>query len=386
MSSHSLKVQAHKLNLDCMSTVAFCAIISNPNLSGSLIDLHQSGGNAVKDTDKIIAGNNAIRVNMLDVSLAIKDTTCPSSIDSVATAFVLRMKGLYESMPPCLLKEKLLHFMEHDWHDIGGNAKCIEVIKSHWREIKVLVGDTDDLFLQEGIVLLSLIMGKTDPVSEFYASVEDTKMFIMDGIHNVLLPDEVKILLSVFQNGLIQWRNDLEKIFKGRMRADKLTRALMTQRLRLFAQITAFEDLTPHSRFQDMFKRQGYRCLISLQECQLPPLKNPDIESFSRSLRAIARHVGNLEFANRLFHVIHTTLKHADKSPTPEVASLLATQCNELFSQHEHLVSPVVLELLKAQGEAVLKRVFESAFERPESHGWRVRLANLVSCLLQRRT
>eukprot|EP01053_Blabericola_migrator_P006952 Blabericola_migrator_1__6951@NODE_3520_length_1711_cov_9_330292_g819_i5_p1_GENE_NODE_3520_length_1711_cov_9_330292_g819_i5NODE_3520_length_1711_cov_9_330292_g819_i5_p1_ORF_typecomplete_len303_score54_07_NODE_3520_length_1711_cov_9_330292_g819_i51501058 len=163
------------------------------------------------------------------------------------------------------------------------------------------------------------------------------------------------------------------------MQGDKRTEALVTQHKKLFTQFEAFLNQTPQSRYRDLFKRQGYKCLMSLQNCQRSPLKAPELAAFSKSLRAVAANTGDSKLFGKLFHVIYTTLRDANQSPTPQVASLLTAQCNEILSQHGHLLSPVVIEVLKLQGEAAVKCISESGCvsERSASmsNGW---LSSLV--------
>eukprot|EP01053_Blabericola_migrator_P005734 Blabericola_migrator_1__5733@NODE_2907_length_2216_cov_5_424383_g1826_i0_p1_GENE_NODE_2907_length_2216_cov_5_424383_g1826_i0NODE_2907_length_2216_cov_5_424383_g1826_i0_p1_ORF_typecomplete_len430_score51_06GIIM/PF08388_11/3_1GIIM/PF08388_11/2_9e02Pkip1/PF06878_11/8_4e03Pkip1/PF06878_11/0_24NADH_dehy_S2_C/PF06444_11/6_1e03NADH_dehy_S2_C/PF06444_11/0_57DUF4294/PF14127_6/4_4e03DUF4294/PF14127_6/1_9e03DUF4294/PF14127_6/0_47_NODE_2907_length_2216_cov_5_424383_g1826_i07172006 len=170
------------------------------------------------------------------------------------------------------------------------------------------------------------------------------------------------------------------------MQRDKRTTALVTQQKKLFAQFEAFVDQTPQSRYRDFFKRQGHKCLMSLQNCQRSPLRAPGLAAFSRSLKAIAANTGDLDLFGKLFHVIYTTLRDADKSPTPQTASVLAAQCNEILSQHKHLLSPLVIEILKVQGEAAYKCVTESVTERSVSisDGWLPQLVESVSNLVHK--
>eukprot|EP01053_Blabericola_migrator_P001813 Blabericola_migrator_1__1812@NODE_1491_length_4430_cov_14_110016_g978_i0_p1_GENE_NODE_1491_length_4430_cov_14_110016_g978_i0NODE_1491_length_4430_cov_14_110016_g978_i0_p1_ORF_typecomplete_len1125_score173_42IZUMO/PF15005_6/1IZUMO/PF15005_6/1_3e03_NODE_1491_length_4430_cov_14_110016_g978_i06113985 len=281
--------------------------------------------------------------------------------------------------------------MERDWHDIeklleGGEIDSVEDIKSHWRQIELLVGDTNDIFLQEGALLLSLVLGETDLASEFYANVEGMEMRILEGMRDKSLPDEVKSLLPKFKTRLLQCRKEVQRVWESGMQGDKRTEALVTQREKLFAQFKTFLDQIPQSRYRDLFKRQGYRCLMSLQNCQRSLLKAPEIAAFSRSLGAIAANTGDFDLFGRLFHVIYTTLRDTNESLTPQIASLLAAQCNEILSQHGHLLSPLVLKVLKAQGEATFKRVSESASTRFEFEfgGWLPRMIDSVSSLVHK--
>eukprot|EP01053_Blabericola_migrator_P004382 Blabericola_migrator_1__4381@NODE_2351_length_2902_cov_16_492416_g1470_i0_p3_GENE_NODE_2351_length_2902_cov_16_492416_g1470_i0NODE_2351_length_2902_cov_16_492416_g1470_i0_p3_ORF_typecomplete_len137_score13_37_NODE_2351_length_2902_cov_16_492416_g1470_i018192229 len=63
-----------------------------------------------------------------------------------------------------------------------------------------------------------------------------------------------------------------------------------------------------------------------LQECCRPPLNTPEIAVFSESLRATAADIGDFKLFGKLFDVIHTALRGADVSPTPQVASLVCSQ------------------------------------------------------------
>eukprot|EP01053_Blabericola_migrator_P004415 Blabericola_migrator_1__4414@NODE_2369_length_2866_cov_13_314041_g1484_i0_p1_GENE_NODE_2369_length_2866_cov_13_314041_g1484_i0NODE_2369_length_2866_cov_13_314041_g1484_i0_p1_ORF_typecomplete_len851_score132_11Lactate_perm/PF02652_14/0_064Trns_repr_metal/PF02583_17/0_24_NODE_2369_length_2866_cov_13_314041_g1484_i01652717 len=207
------------------------------------------------------------------------------------------------------------------------------------------------------------------------------EMCILEGMRDESLPGEVKSLLLRFNTELLQRRNEVQKVLESGMQGDKRTDALVTQRKKLFTQFEAFVNQTPQSRYRDLFKRQGYKCLMSLQNCQRSPMKAPEIAAFSRSLGAIAANIGDSALFGKLFHVIYTTLRDVNESPTPQVASLLADQCNEILSQHGHLLSPLVAKILKAQGEAAVKRVSESA---SESRGWLSQLVGTLSNLVHR--
>eukprot|EP01053_Blabericola_migrator_P003642 Blabericola_migrator_1__3641@NODE_2090_length_3291_cov_375_171216_g799_i5_p1_GENE_NODE_2090_length_3291_cov_375_171216_g799_i5NODE_2090_length_3291_cov_375_171216_g799_i5_p1_ORF_typecomplete_len901_score136_14_NODE_2090_length_3291_cov_375_171216_g799_i52602704 len=179
------------------------------------------------------------------------------------------------------------------------------------------------------------------------------------------------------------------------MQGNVRIKAFKTRCETLLAQFKALVDQIPQSRPRDIFKRQGFKCLMSLQECHLPPLITPEVVAFSKSLKAIAANTGEFELFDQLFRVISTTLRDADNSPTPQIASLLAAQCNEILSNHGHLLSPVVVNILKAQGEAAFKRVSEAASEdigRPasrkpfiESEGWMAQLVDTVSDFVHKR-
>eukprot|EP01053_Blabericola_migrator_P004031 Blabericola_migrator_1__4030@NODE_2226_length_3096_cov_10_601519_g1402_i0_p1_GENE_NODE_2226_length_3096_cov_10_601519_g1402_i0NODE_2226_length_3096_cov_10_601519_g1402_i0_p1_ORF_typecomplete_len265_score35_81SesA/PF17107_5/0_18_NODE_2226_length_3096_cov_10_601519_g1402_i013962190 len=116
--------------------------------------------------------------------------------------------------------------------------------------------------------------------------------------------------------------------------------------------------------------------------------KSPRIGGFLQipqgSSGAVAASTGDSELFGKLFHVIFTTLRDTDESPTPHFASLQAAQCNEILSQHGHLLSPLVAEILKAQGEAAYKCVTESVADRSVSisEGWLSALVETVSNLV----
>eukprot|EP01053_Blabericola_migrator_P012818 Blabericola_migrator_1__12817@NODE_827_length_6365_cov_67_528739_g584_i0_p1_GENE_NODE_827_length_6365_cov_67_528739_g584_i0NODE_827_length_6365_cov_67_528739_g584_i0_p1_ORF_typecomplete_len384_score62_38DUF2786/PF10979_8/0_14_NODE_827_length_6365_cov_67_528739_g584_i015132664 len=366
MSPRSLRLPARNINLKYVGLGALCAILNNPSIGGSQIDPNQTEENAVKDSDGDIAGENTIPLTLRDVWPAAKDRVCPPSKDSLAAAFVLHVSAILESMPPCPLEKELSKFMQADWPDIeqlldGRQSNFTKAVKTQWKAVEFTMGDADDILLQEGALLLSLVMGKTDPLFELNLNVEALTVYIRDGLCDPSLPLEVKSLLRAFECKLIQCRSEVFAILHiFNLEGEQRKIALRKKRVELFVQLQHLVKNIPPGHFQNWFERQGFKCLISLRECQLPPLHTPEIEVFSRSLRAIAGNVADMNFAGMLFQTIHATLEKADKSPTPEVASLFAAQCNDLIARYERFLSCEVLAILKLQGEAVLKHIFDA--------------------------
>eukprot|EP01053_Blabericola_migrator_P003747 Blabericola_migrator_1__3746@NODE_2121_length_3241_cov_22_666352_g1344_i0_p1_GENE_NODE_2121_length_3241_cov_22_666352_g1344_i0NODE_2121_length_3241_cov_22_666352_g1344_i0_p1_ORF_typecomplete_len740_score112_70Dpoe2NT/PF12213_8/1_8e03Dpoe2NT/PF12213_8/1_2Dpoe2NT/PF12213_8/1e03Med29/PF11568_8/0_25JHBP/PF06585_11/0_26DUF5071/PF16804_5/0_9DUF5071/PF16804_5/5_7e03IZUMO/PF15005_6/0_98IZUMO/PF15005_6/1_4e03IZUMO/PF15005_6/1_4e04IZUMO/PF15005_6/7_1e03_NODE_2121_length_3241_cov_22_666352_g1344_i06532872 len=390
MSRHSLTVPTHKLNHKCVGKEAICVFIEALTANGPLNEPH-NGEETPEMVDCISNSKDSGRKNVTVPTVysdipAVERTRRPSPKDFLVVAFNFHVNALLESAPPSLLREKLIHFMEYDWHDIvkvleGGEIDSVEDVKAHWRQIELLVGDTNDILLQEGALLLSLVLGETDLVSEFYASVEDMEMCISEGMRDKSLPNVVRSLLPKFKTSLIQCRKEAQKVLESGMQGDKRTDALVSQRKKLFTQFEAFVNQTPQSRYRELFKRQCYKVLMSLQNCQRSPLKAPQLAAFSLSLRAVAANTGDSNLFGKLFHVIYTTLRDANESPTRQIASILAAQCNEILSQHGHLLSPLVIEVLKTQGKAAVEYIAESVSERsaPESEGWLSQLVDAVS-------
>eukprot|EP01053_Blabericola_migrator_P002627 Blabericola_migrator_1__2626@NODE_1742_length_3882_cov_128_785583_g799_i3_p1_GENE_NODE_1742_length_3882_cov_128_785583_g799_i3NODE_1742_length_3882_cov_128_785583_g799_i3_p1_ORF_typecomplete_len715_score95_50Flu_NS1/PF00600_19/0_18_NODE_1742_length_3882_cov_128_785583_g799_i316333777 len=395
MSSRNLRVPVHKSNHKCLGTVAICAIIGSLSANGPHVECHaEESKNPLLVTLTSNSGGreNASKPINLGAPQSVTNTTLPPLESPIIKTFTLHMDMLLESSDS-LLKTKLLNFKENVWPKVesilqGGEIDSVEDIKSHWRQFELLLKDTNDAFLQEGALVLTLVMGETELASEFDANVEGMEMCISDRIRKESLPKRTKSLLLEIRNELLQGRKEVQKILKSEVQDDKRIEALKTRCETLLAQFKALVDQTPQSRSQDILKRQGFRCLMSLQECHLPPVNTPEIVAFSKSLKAIAANTSEFGLFNNLFRVIHT-LRDADKSPTPQIASLLATQCSEILSQHGHLLSPLVVEVLKAQGEVAIKHVSAAASGGPgrpaseppfiESGGWMAQLVDTVS-------
>eukprot|EP01053_Blabericola_migrator_P007622 Blabericola_migrator_1__7621@NODE_3896_length_1442_cov_18_758545_g2407_i0_p1_GENE_NODE_3896_length_1442_cov_18_758545_g2407_i0NODE_3896_length_1442_cov_18_758545_g2407_i0_p1_ORF_typecomplete_len278_score54_38_NODE_3896_length_1442_cov_18_758545_g2407_i080913 len=193
MSRHTLRVTNRKLNHKCLGKEAICVFIEALTANGPLNESNQ-GEDELRmvgciSKSKHFGGRDVTLPSVYTDTPAVEDIKRPSPKDSLVVAFNLHINALLESTPPSPLREKLTHFMEHDWHDIeklleGGKIDSVEDIKSHWRQIELLVGDTNDTFLQEGALLLSLALGETDLASDFYANVEGMEMCILEGMRD----------------------------------------------------------------------------------------------------------------------------------------------------------------------------------------------------------
>eukprot|EP01053_Blabericola_migrator_P004666 Blabericola_migrator_1__4665@NODE_2468_length_2718_cov_12_452659_g1545_i0_p1_GENE_NODE_2468_length_2718_cov_12_452659_g1545_i0NODE_2468_length_2718_cov_12_452659_g1545_i0_p1_ORF_typecomplete_len215_score36_04_NODE_2468_length_2718_cov_12_452659_g1545_i014452089 len=210
--------------------------------------------------------------------------------------------------------------------------------------------DTDYEFLQEGTLLLSFLIKETNVVSDFHAAVEDIEIWIMNRLGDALLPDEIRFQLIRFKEEVLQCQREVANILRSEMSENKKNQALVKQQQQLYAQITAVLNCTPQFPLEDTVKRKGYKCLMSLQECQFPPLVNSRLAALSKTLRAIAGNTSEPELFHKALHTNYTTLRDLDEFPTSKAVSLLAAQCNDILSQHGHLIAPVVANMLRSQG------------------------------------
>eukprot|EP01053_Blabericola_migrator_P005117 Blabericola_migrator_1__5116@NODE_2646_length_2493_cov_75_669827_g1660_i0_p1_GENE_NODE_2646_length_2493_cov_75_669827_g1660_i0NODE_2646_length_2493_cov_75_669827_g1660_i0_p1_ORF_typecomplete_len298_score48_38DUF1086/PF06461_11/1_2e03DUF1086/PF06461_11/1_2e03DUF1086/PF06461_11/6_7DUF1086/PF06461_11/2e02_NODE_2646_length_2493_cov_75_669827_g1660_i04431336 len=295
------------------------------------------------------------------------------------------MNSIIESTPPGPLLEMLSKLRERDWPRVerllrGGEIKIIGELKSNWQRIESLVEDTNDIFLQEGALLLSLVSEEPDKASAFFAVFIEMEQYCMKGLEDSSLRDKTKVQLRRYVEELQECSDNIATILFGRTKENDEVKALEIQRQKVLVLNRTFNNQTPRSRFLDLFMRHGSKCLIKLQQRQLPLLDTPEIAAFSKTLQAVALSLGSLEFADKIFHVIRTTLRDADKSPSSKVASRLDAQCNEVFSQYKHLLSPVVLEFFKAQEEAVSKHIHAKSPPTAKSQ-----ISGLFSRLLPRR-
>eukprot|EP01053_Blabericola_migrator_P002753 Blabericola_migrator_1__2752@NODE_1786_length_3792_cov_16_617718_g1151_i0_p1_GENE_NODE_1786_length_3792_cov_16_617718_g1151_i0NODE_1786_length_3792_cov_16_617718_g1151_i0_p1_ORF_typecomplete_len1132_score193_69ABATE/PF07336_11/4_8ABATE/PF07336_11/1_1e02_NODE_1786_length_3792_cov_16_617718_g1151_i02863681 len=388
MPPQSLRVSAHKFDHRFVSVGAICAIVDSLTLNAVAAS---QGDGEVPDRAKPCTD----MTNTNPTALAIQE---PSRVEgfaqqglkqTLAKGFITQLHSIVKTMIDCPVKEEFINFLENDWRMIesaldGGEIVCAEKIKSHWRKLDSTMADSNDLFLREGAMLLNLILGDTNPAPDFYAGVEGLDAWISGGLHNDSMPPEGKSHLRKLKRQVLQCRDKVKEALESEMSKDKTSAALIAQHTALIAQCAKTLDGIPDSPYRYILKRHCHKCLMDLQQCQLPPLRTPEFAAFSRSLRAIIGNVGDSQLFSKMFAIIYQTLKNADNATTPELASRLAAQWNDILPHQAKLLSPAAFEILKAQGEAALKRISAGAAEtaaelESESEGWLSKMVNSVS-------
>eukprot|EP01053_Blabericola_migrator_P007661 Blabericola_migrator_1__7660@NODE_390_length_9055_cov_50_200267_g279_i1_p2_GENE_NODE_390_length_9055_cov_50_200267_g279_i1NODE_390_length_9055_cov_50_200267_g279_i1_p2_ORF_typecomplete_len944_score145_60_NODE_390_length_9055_cov_50_200267_g279_i160438874 len=218
--------------------------------------------------------------------------------------------------------------------------------------------------------LLSPLNAETDPLVDFGAGVEGLETCREELTRDESLSCGVKSALQVLEDTLAQSRIAIEAILKSATGKDERVNSLEAQyRIIRGCMETVLSGMST-SVYRTRLRRQCYKCLMSLQECLLPPFTIPEIATLANSLKSIAPSIRDPKSFDKLFDFIYTTLREADlRIVKPEVKKSIFTSWNEMMTQHEHNFTPLTLATLRAQGEAMLSCV-------TKAEGW---LCNLIS-------